>query len=87
MFELYRPEMETGRVAGQVEIFDRPIISIETPVKFSFLATKRHLSTNRNILTYLIISKTFYKKTVLTNHIFWKHLLNGFKLWLICCDH
>ena len=64
--------MKTGRVkilrpAGQ---------AVETSVKFSFLATKRYLSTNRNIHIYLIINKTFYKKTVLTNHIFWKHLLN-----------
>ena len=60
--------------------FDRPVKLVEKPVKFSFLATKRHLSTNRNILEYFIINKTFYKKSVLTNHIFRKHLLNGFKL-------
>ena len=67
--------------------FDRPVKPVETPVKFSFLATKRHLSTNQNILIHFIINKTFYKKSVLTNHTFRKHLLNGFKLWLICCDH
>ena len=67
--------------------FDRPVKPVKTPVEFSFLATKRHLSTNRNILIYFIINKTFYKKSVLTNHTFRKHLLNGFKLWLICCDH
>ena len=67
--------------------FDRPVKSVEKPVGFSFLATKNNLSTNRNILTYFIINKTFYKKSVLTNHTFRKHLLNGFKLLLICCDH
>ena len=63
----------TGRVAGRVK-------PVEKPVKFSFLETKRHLSTNRNILMYFIINKTFYKKSLLTNHIFRKHLLNGLKL-------
>ena len=83
----------TGRVDRPVGLpvgsrfFDRPVKPVEKPVKFSFLATKRHLSTNRNIFIYFIVNKTFYKKTVLTNHIFRKHLLNGFKLWLICCDH
>ena len=66
--------------------FDRPVKPVETPVKFFFLASKRHLSTNQNIHVYSIINKTFYKKVVLTNHTYWKHLLNGFKLWLICCD-
>ena len=60
--------------------FDRPVKPVEKPVKFSFTATKRHLSTNRNILIYFIINKTLYKKSVLTNHTFRKHLLNGFKL-------
>ena len=60
--------------------FDRPVKPVEKPVKFSFLATKRHLSTNRNVLVYFIINKTFYKKSVLTNLIFRKHLLNSFKL-------
>ena len=41
---------------------DRPVKPVEKPVEFSFLATKRHLSTNRNILIYFIINKTFYKK-------------------------
>ena len=83
----------TGRVDRPVGLpvgsrfFDRQVKSVEKPVEFSFLATKRHLSTNRNILIYFLIAKTFDQKTVLTNHIFWKHLLNGFKLWLICCDH
>ena len=72
----------TGRVDRPVgsRFFDRPVKPVEKPVKFSFLATKRHLSTNRNILIYFIINKTFYKKSVLTNHTFRKHLLNGFKL-------
>ena len=43
-------------------VFDRPVHSVETPVKLSILATKRHLSTNRNMLTYFITNKTIYKK-------------------------
>ena len=83
----------TGRVDRPVRLpvgsrfFDRPVKPIEKPVEFSFLATKRHLSTNRNVLIYFIMNKTFHKKSVLTNHTFRKHLLNGFKLWLICYDH
>ena len=76
------PEMETGRVDRPVgsRFFDQPVKPVEKPVEFSFLATKRHLSTNQNVLIWFIINKTFYKKTALTNHIFRKHLLNGFKL-------
>ena len=44
--------------------FDRPVRPVEKPVEFSFLATKRHLITNRNILIYFIINKTFYKTSV-----------------------
>ena len=68
--------METGRVDRPVGLpvgsrfFDRPVKPVEKPVEFSFLATKRHLSTNRNILIYFLIAKTFDQKTVLTNHIF-----------------
>ena len=85
------PEQEqrwkpVGRPVGS-RFFDRPVKPVEKPIEFSFLATKRRLSTNRNILRYFLIAKTFDQKTVLTNHIFWKHLLNGFKLWLICCNH
>ena len=51
--------------------FDRPVKPVETPAKFSFLAPKRHLSTNRNIFICFVVNKTFYKKTVLlTNHTF-----------------
>ena len=60
--------------------FDRPVKPVEKPVKLSFFGTKKHLSTKQSILTYFIINKTFYKKSVLTNHTFRKHLLNGFKL-------
>ena len=81
-----RVERPVGLPVGS-RFFDRSVKPVEKQVKFSFLATKRHLSTNRNILIYFIINKTFCKKSVLTNHTFWKHLLNGFKLWLICCDH
>ena len=65
--------METGRVDRPVgsRFFDRPVKPVEKPVEFSFLATKRHLSTNQNVLIYFIINKTFYKKS---------HLFNGFKL-------
>ena len=38
--------------------------------QISFLATEKHLSTNRNTHVYFVINKTFYKKTVLTNHTF-----------------
>ena len=38
--------------------FDRPVKPVETPVKFSFLETKRHHSTDRNIT----INETFQKK-------------------------
>ena len=81
-----KSEMETGRVDRPVGLpvgsrfFDRPVKPVETPVEFFFLATKRHLSTNRNILIYFIINKTLYKNSVLPNHTFRKHLLHGFKL-------
>ena len=64
----------TGRVDWPVGLpvgsrfFDRPIKPAETPVKFSFLATTRHLSTNRKIHICFVINKTFYKKTVSINH-------------------
>ena len=76
----------TGQVDRQVGLpvgsrfFDGPVKPVEKPVKLSFLTTKKHLSTNRNILMYFIINKTFYKVSVLTNYTFRKHLLNGFKL-------
>ena len=38
------------------KFFDRPVKPVETPVKFSFLATKRHLSTNQNIRIHKYIS-------------------------------
>ena len=64
----------TGRVDRPIglpvgsKFFDRPVKPVETPVKFSFLATKKHLSTNQYIHIYCIINKTFYKNTILTNH-------------------
>ena len=51
-----KPEMETSRVDRPVGLpvgsrfFDRPVKPVEKPVKFSFLATKRQLSTNQDIL-------------------------------------
>ena len=59
-----------GQVTGRVEILRPAGQAVEIPVKYSFLATKSHLSANRNIHIYCIINKTFYKKTVLTNHTF-----------------
>ena len=50
--------METGRVDWPVGLpvgsrfFDRPVKPVKKPVKLSFLATKIHLSTNRNIFIY-----------------------------------
>ena len=55
VLSVIEPEMETGGV-------DRPVKPVETPVKFSLLATKRDLSTNRNIHIYFITNKIFYKK-------------------------
>ena len=63
--------METGRVERPVRLliwsrfFDRPVKPVETPVKFSFLATKRHLSTNRNIHLYFTIHKFGIRTLVL----------------------
>ena len=65
--------------------FDQPVKPVETPVKFSFLVSKRHLSTNRNIHIYFIINKTFYKNSVNKPHPLKK--IVGFKRRLICCDH
>ena len=45
--------------------FYRQVKPVEKSVKFFFLATKKHLSTNRNMHIYMTINKTFYKKTVL----------------------
>ena len=60
---------------------------LKKPVKFSFFGTKKHLNTNQNILIFFILNKTFYKKLVLTNHTFRKHLLNGFNLWPLRHPH
>ena len=58
----------SSRPGGRVEILRPAGQAGETPVKFSLLATKKHLSTNRNIQLYFIMRKIFYKKkTVLTN--------------------
>ena len=57
-----------GRVTGRVEILRPAGKPVETPVKFSFLATKRHLCTNKNIHIDLIINNALYKRTVLTKH-------------------
>ena len=71
----------TGRVDRPVgsRFFDRPVKPVEKPVELSFLATKRYLNINRNMLIYFIINKTFYKKSVLTNHIFSKTLIEWFQ--------
>ena len=65
----HRSGRPAGRVAGRVEILRPAGQAVEKPVEFSFLATKRHLSSNRNILIYFFIAKTFDQKTVLTNNI------------------
>ena len=69
----HRSGRPTARVAGRVEILRPAGQTVEKPVKFSFLAAKRHLSINRNILIYFIIHETFYQKTVLTNPISFKN--------------
>ena len=59
--------------------FDRPVKPVEKPVKFSFLATKRHLSANRNILIYFIIDRTFYKKNSINKPLPSKTLVEWFQ--------
>ena len=79
------PEMETGRIDRHrwvglpvgSKFFNRPVKPIETPVKFFFLATKRHLSSNRFMLIYFIISKAFFKN----NSINKPHLLKTLVEW------
>ena len=74
----------TGRVDRPVALpvgarfFDRSVKPVEKPVKFSFLATKRHLSTNRNMHTHFIINKSFYKKKNSFNK---SHLLKTLAEW------
>ena len=76
--------MKTGRVDRPVRLpvgsrfLDQPVKLVETPVKFSLLATKRHLSTHRNIHIYFAINKTFYTK----NSINKPHLLKTLVEWL-----
>ena len=78
-------EMETGRVDRPVGLpvgsrfFDRPVKSVKRPVKFFILATKRHLSTNRNVLIYFIINKTFYKKNSINKPHLSKALVEWFQ--------
>ena len=59
--------------------FDRPVKPVEKPVEFSFLATKRRLSTNRNMLIYFIINKTFYKKSLFNRLHLSKTLVEWFQ--------
>ena len=51
-----------GRVTVRVEILRPAGQPVETPVKFSFFATRKHLSTNPNVHINYISNKTFYKK-------------------------
>ena len=69
----------TGMVDWPVgsRFFDRPVKPVETPVKFSFLATKKHLCTKRKIRIYFIMNKTFYK----INCIYKPHLLKTLVEW------
>ena len=60
---------------------DWTVKPVETPVKFSFLATKRHLSSNWSTHIYFITNKTFYKKKSINKPHLSKHLLNVFMLW------
>ena len=87
MYQKWKPvgSTGTGRVDRPVgsRFFHWPVKPVETSVKFSFLATKKHLSTNRNIHIYFIIHKL--KKKNFNKPPFWNHFLNDFKLWLICC--
>ena len=65
--------METGRV----KFIDRPVKPVETPVKFFFLATIKHLRTNRNIHIYFTITKVFFIK----NSVNEPHLLKTLVEW------
>ena len=68
--------------------FDRPVKPVEKPVEFSFLlATKRHLSTNRNVLIYFIINKTFYKKISINKPHLSKTLVEWFQAETIKTAH
>ena len=61
--------------------FDRPVKLVETTVKFSFLAAKRHLSNNRNIhiqifsYIFIIYIDILYRYTVYFHYLFVKQLL------------
>ena len=72
--------------------FNRPVKPVEKPVEFSFLATKRYLSTNRNILVYFIINKPFYKKNSINKPHLSKTLVEWFQavtnmLWSLRHTH
>ena len=45
----HRSGRPAGRVTGRSRFFDRPVKPVEAPFKFFFIATNRHLSSNRNI--------------------------------------
>ena len=76
-------DMETGRVDRPVGLpvgsrfFDRPVKPVEIPVKFSSLATKRHLSSNQNIHINFLKIKLFRKNSIIKPHLL-KTLVEGF---------
>ena len=74
----YRLGRPASRVTGRVGIFDRPVKPVKTPVKLYFLATKRHLSTNRNMHILIFINKTFYKKNNINKPRLLKTLVEWF---------
>ena len=67
-------------VGSSTRFFDQPVKSVETPVKFPFLETKRHLSTNRNIHKYFIINKTCHKKNSINKPNLLKTLVEWFQV-------
>ena len=86
----HRSGQPAGRVAGRVNrpvglpvgsrFFDRPVKPVEKPVKLSFLATKKHPSTNRNIFIYFILNKDFfYQKISINKPHFSKTLVEWFQ--------
>ena len=60
----------SSRPGRRVEILRPAGQAGETPVKFSLLATKKQLSTNRNIQICFIMRKMFYKKNSINKHTF-----------------
>ena len=83
LFIMRSSEMETDKVYWPVALpvksrfFDRPVKPVETPLKFSVFATKRPLSTYRNI--NIITHKFFYKKNAINKPSLLKTLVEWFQ--------